>query len=43
MTRRPDSQSGFSLLETLLGLTLTAIIGMLMMGSVPDGGPRLGA
>lgn len=32
-----DSQSGFSLLETLLGLTLTAIIAMLMMGSFQMG------
>ncbi len=37
MTRRPDTQAGFSLLETLLGLTLTAIIGMLMMGSFQMG------
>ena len=37
MTRDPDPQAGFSLLETLLGLTLTAIIGMLMMGSFQMG------
>ena len=37
MTHRTDSQAGFSLLETLLGLTLTAIIGMLMMASFQMG------
>jgi hypothetical protein len=37
MMPRRDTQSGFSLLETLLGLTLTAIIGMLMMGSFQMG------
>lgn len=37
MMRAHDPQSGFSLLETLLGLTLTAIIGMLMMGSFQMG------
>lgn len=31
------SDSGFSLLETLLGLTLTAMIGLLMMGSLQMG------
>jgi len=31
--QRPDSEAGFSLLETLLGLTLTAIIGLLMMNA----------
>lgn len=42
MTRRPmygqgNGEAGFSLLETLLGLTLTAIIGLLMMGSMQMG------
>lgn len=37
MTSQPKDQAGFSLLETLLGLTLTAIIGMLMMGSMQMG------
>lgn len=35
--RGEQSQAGFSLLETLLGLTLTAIVGMLMMGSFQMG------
>lgn len=37
MTPRSNHDSGFSLLETLLGLTLTAIIAMLMMGSMQMG------
>ena len=37
MTGTAKGQAGFSLLETLLGLTLTAIIGMLMMGSMQMG------
>ncbi|MEQ1781170.1 MAG: hypothetical protein ABMA14_07415 [Hyphomonadaceae bacterium] len=37
MTRKRNTEAGFSLLETLLGLTLTAIIGMLMMGSMQMG------
>lgn len=37
MTRAPHGQAGFSLLETLLGLTLTAMIGVLMMGSLQMG------
>lgn len=37
MTRSPHGDSGFSLLETLLGLTLTAMIGVLMMGSLQMG------
>lgn len=37
MTMQRDAEGGFSLLETLLGLTLTAIIGMLMMGSMQMG------
>jgi type II secretory pathway component PulJ len=36
MTRRQHDE-GFSLLETLLGLTLTAIIGLLMMNSMQMG------
>ena len=37
MTGQDKGEAGFSLLETLLGLTLTAIIGMLMMGSMQMG------
>lgn len=37
MKRGPHGEAGFSLLETLLGLTLTAIIGVLMMGSLQMG------
>ncbi len=37
MTGTRNKDAGFSLLETLLGLTLTAIIGMLMMGSMQMG------
>lgn len=37
MTGTGKGEAGFSLLETLLGLTLTAIIGMLMMGSMQMG------
>ena len=37
MKRVPDGEAGFSLLETLLGLTLTAMIGVLMMGSLQMG------
>lgn len=37
MSAKPHRDAGFSLLETLLGLTLTAIIGMLMMGSMQMG------
>ncbi len=37
MTRNPHGEAGFSLLETLLGLTLTAMIGVLMMGSLQMG------
>lgn len=37
MTRAPRGEAGFSLLETLLGLTLTAMIGVLMMGSLQMG------
>ena len=37
MKRPATRQSGFSLLETLLGLTLTAMIGVLMMGSLQMG------
>jgi hypothetical protein len=37
MTRAPHGEAGFSLLETLLGLTLTAMIGVLMMGSLQMG------
>ena len=37
MTKQRKKEAGFSLLETLLGLTLTAIIGMLMMGSMQMG------
>ena len=37
MTGKRNTDAGFSLLETLLGLTLTAIIGMLMMGSMQMG------
>lgn len=37
MTRDRHGEAGFSLLETLLGLTLTAMIGMLMMGSLQMG------
>lgn len=34
---RVNGDAGFSLLETLLGLTLTAMIGLLMMGSLQMG------
>jgi len=37
MKRAPHGEAGFSLLETLLGLTLTAMIGVLMMGSLQMG------
>lgn len=37
MKRVPHGEAGFSLLETLLGLTLTAMIGVLMMGSLQMG------
>ncbi len=37
MTGQKNGEAGFSLLETLLGLTLTAIIGLLMMGSMQMG------
>jgi hypothetical protein len=37
MTRAKKTDAGFSLLETLLGLTLTAMIGLLMMGSLQMG------
>jgi general secretion pathway protein J len=37
MKRTPHGETGFSLLETLLGLTLTAMIGVLMMGSLQMG------
>lgn len=37
MSARKNNDAGFSLLETLLGLTLTAIIAMLMMGSMQMG------
>jgi hypothetical protein len=37
MTRNAKGEAGFSLLETLLGLTLTAMIGVLMMGSLQIG------
>ena len=37
MTRASRSGAGFSLLETLLGLTLTAMVGVLMMGSLQLG------
>jgi hypothetical protein len=37
MIREPHGETGFSLLETLLGLTLTAMIGVLMMGSLQMG------
>lgn len=37
MSAGKNNDSGFSLLETLLGLTLTAIIAMLMMGSMQMG------
>ncbi len=37
MTGKENGEAGFSLLETLLGLTLTAIIGLLMMGSMQMG------
>ena len=37
MRHAPHGEAGFSLLETLLGLTLTAMIGVLMMGSLQMG------
>lgn len=37
MKRPTRKDAGFSLLETLLGLTLTAMIGLLMMGSLQMG------
>lgn len=37
MKRERRKDAGFSLLETLLGLTLTAMIGVLMMGSLQMG------
>lgn len=37
MTPAKRKDAGFSLLETLLGLTLTAMIGLLMMGSLQMG------
>lgn len=37
MSAQRNGEAGFSLLETLLGLTLTAIIAMLMMGSMQMG------
>jgi len=37
MRRSRQRDAGFSLLETLLGLTLTAMIGVLMMGSLQLG------
>lgn len=37
MRRTGQHDAGFSLLETLLGLTLTAMIGVLMMGSLQLG------
>lgn len=37
MKRAPKGEAGFSLLETLLGLTLTAMIAVLMMGSLQMG------
>jgi hypothetical protein len=37
MKRAPYGEAGFSLLETLLGLTLTAMVGVLMMGSLQMG------